>query len=185
MIPLEKWGLSLLFVLAAASAHAQPARERTLELGGETLRYALRTHPPDAHLPDAAAAPDSALGTAKLVLRHLAAGKIEDVALLSNAPKARFERLHEALQGWNEEDFRRAYSRYLSPESRIVAEIAIEPHRMLIWRLADIDHLIGFFFVEVEGKFLLDDVPGERRSRLRRVLEAYRAGKIADWEIKP
>jgi hypothetical protein len=34
-------------------------------------------------------------------------------------------------------------------------------------------------YVEIEeGKFLMDDVPSERRSRLRRVLQDYRRGKV-------
>ncbi len=34
--------------------------------------------------------------------------------------------------------------------------------------------------IEIGGRFLLDDVPGAERGRLRRLLEAYRAGKLVD-----
>ena len=33
-------------------------------------------------------------------------------------------------------------------------------------------------FVEVDGAYLIDDVPNDQRARLRWVLEAYRSGKI-------
>ena len=46
-----------------------------------------------------------------------------------------------------------------------------------MWYLKDTDYLTGYFVVEVDGKFLLDDVPSETRSRLRQVLEAHRSGR--------
>ena len=39
-------------------------------------------------------------------------------------------------------------------------------------------HYAGQFFVEVDGAYLIDDVPNEQRTRLRWVLEAYRTGQI-------
>jgi hypothetical protein len=39
--------------------------------------------------------------------------------------------------------------------------------------------LAGQYFVEVEGRYLMDDVPNQTRANLRRVLEAYRAGRFA------
>lgn len=149
-----------------------------LEDGGR-IRYTLRAYPAQAHRLDPAAdlAPTDALNTAKLVTQHLAAGRIEEASLLSNAPKARYERLRESLAGWTEADFARAYGRYFAPESRIVGDAAIGNHRLLMWYLKDIEYLTGYFLVEVDGKFLLDDIPSETRSKLRQVLEAHRSGR--------
>jgi hypothetical protein len=146
---------------------------------GSQIRYTLTMHAPDAHRldPNADLAPKDALSAAKLVTRHLAAGRVEEVSLLSNAPKARFERLREGFAGWSQDDFARAFGRYFAPENRIAGEAAIGPHRLLMWYLKDSDYLTGYFFVEVDGKLLLDDVPSETRTRLRRVLEAHRAGR--------
>ncbi len=169
------WGLTP--VLFACALLAQAEETRVLELdGGERLRYVLHAHPADAHLlePGPAAAM-SALETAKLVARHLAQGQIEEASLLSNAPKARYQRLREAFAGWDAADFERTYGRYFAPENRIVGEAAIGPHRLVMWYLRDTDHVTGFFLVEVEGRFLLDDQPSEERTKLRRVLEATRA----------
>jgi hypothetical protein len=59
-----------------------------------------------------------------------------------------------------------------------VAEVALGEHRLLVWDLGEAGHrLAGQYYVEVEGKFLMDDVPSEKRTQLRRVLEAYRTGK--------
>ena len=178
----KKWGPSLFFLLfLSASAAARADEQRTLELeNGERLAYVLRMHPADAHLPDASAAlqPRSALNTAKLVTQYLAEGRIEDASLLSNAPKARYARLRESFEGWGEADFRRAFGRYFDPANRIVGEVSIDGHRLLIWHLRDTDHLAAFFLVEIEGRLLLDDVPNETRTSLRRVLQAYRAGKV-------
>ena len=176
-----KWGPSL-FLLLMACALTQAAAEepRVLELqNGERIRYVLSTHAADAHLLDAAAVlqPRSALNTAKLVTRYLAEGRIEDASLLSNAPKARYARLRESFEGWSEEDFRRAYGRYFDAGNRIVAEVAIDGHRLLIWHLRDTDYLAAFFLVDIEGRLLIDDVPNETRANLRRVLQAYRDGK--------
>ena len=178
-----KWGPSLFFffLLAALASFVRADEPRMLELeNGERLNYVLRMHPADAHLLDASAAlqPPSALNTAKLVTRYLAEGRIEDASLLSNAPKARYARLRESFEGWKEADFRRAYGRYFDPDNRIVGEVSIESHRLLIWHLRDTDYLAAFFLVDIEGRLLIDDVPNETRVNLRRVLEAYRAGKI-------
>ncbi len=171
---------TFLAILIACAPIARADEPRVLELeNGERLEYALRTHPVDAHLldPGAQLAPSSALGTAKLVTHYLAEGRVEEASLLSNAPKARFERLRESFEGWREGDFKRSYGRYFAPENRIVGEAAIDGHRLLMWYLKDTEYLTGFFLVEIEGKFLLDDVPNGTRSSLRRVLEAYRSGR--------
>lgn len=165
-----------LMVFVAMVASAQETRVLQLENGGQ-VRYTLQTYSPEAHRLDPAVelAPTDALSAAKLVTRYLAAGRIEEVSLLSNAPKARFERLRESFSGWSEADFARAFGRYFAPENRIVGDAAISNHRLLMWYLKDTNYLTGYFFVEVDGKLLLDDVPSEVRSNLRRVLEAYRS----------
>jgi hypothetical protein len=74
-----------------------------------------------------------------------------------------------------EDEFKRVFAQYLDPENRIVAEIAIGPHRLIVWDLgAAAHHVAGQYYVEVEGRFLMDDVPSETRSNLRRVLQSYR-----------
>ena len=169
--------LAALISLAPAARGDEP---RVLEFeNGDRLGYVIRMHARDAHRFDASAplAPTSALNTAKLITRHLAEGRLEDAALLSNSPKARFARLRESFEGWSEGDFRRTYGRYFAPENRIVGEVAIDAHRLLMWYLSDTNHLTGFFLVEIDGKLLLDDVPNQARSELRRVLEAYRSGR--------
>ena len=62
----------------------------------------------------------------------------------------------------------------------MVAEIGIGRHRLLVWRLDGSDHLAGQFYVEMGNRYLLDDVPGTERGQLRRLLDAYRAGKLRD-----
>ena len=147
-----KWGLSLF--LAAAAALAQ---------GNE----------PAAVDPGAAG---SAYGTAKLLLNHLAAGDIEAAARLSNAPQRRYEVLHDYRAKVGEEEFKRVFGRYFHPENRLVAEYRLGVHRLLIWDLGEVaHHLAGQYYVETEeGKFLMDDVPSEERSRLRQALDSYR-----------
>jgi len=160
------------------AAYAQEVR--TLELdGGKQLSYTLLEHPANAHLLDANAQlePTSALNTAKLVVRLLSQGRVEDAALLSNAPKARYARLQESFERWGPEDFERAYARYFAPENRIVGEAAIGPHRLIMWYLKDTDQLTGLFLVDIEGRLLIDDVPSAERSSLRRVLEAHRKNR--------
>ena len=179
--PGTRWlSRSFLTALIACAPVARADEQRVLELeNGDRVGYALRIHPEGAHLFDASAqlAPTSALNTAKLLTRYLAEGRIEDAALLSNAPKARFERLRESFEGWSDGDFKRTYGRYFAPENRIVGEVSIDAHRLVMWYLNDADHLTGFFLVEIDGKTLLDDVPSAARATLRRVLDAYRAGR--------
>lgn len=131
----------------------------------------------EERLVDASAA-DSARGTAMLMLRHLAGGNIEEAAALSNAPRRRFEVLRDYRDAVGEDEFKRVFGRYLASENRLIAEVALGRHRLLVWDLGEArEHLAGQYYVEVEGKFLMDDVPSAERSRLRRVLEAYRSGK--------
>lgn len=169
-------GLSLFFF----AAFAQGEEVRTLDTdSGAELRYAIRSHAANAHVVDPSAQPEptSALGTAILLNRHLSAGRIEDAALLSNAPRRRFEVLREYRESIGEEEFRRVFAAYFTPANRLLAEVAIGAHRLLIWELTRQAQFAGQYFVEVDGRWLIDDVPNETRSSLRRVLEAYRAGK--------
>ncbi|MDW8469734.1 MAG: hypothetical protein RML56_12930 [Burkholderiales bacterium] len=81
-----------------------------------------------------------------------------------------------------EEEFKRVFAQYLDPANRLLAEIAIGKHRLLVWELraagATPAPLAALYFVEVEGKYLLDDVPGETRALLRRLLGEMRAGRL-------
>jgi hypothetical protein len=123
-------------------------------------------------------APDSARETALTVIKHLAAGDLEQAAALSNTPKQRFELLSGYRDRIGEEEFKRIFGRFLAPENRLIAEVAIGPRRLLVWELAEAGRpLAGQFYVEVDGKFLLDDVPSRERDRLRRVLNKYRKEK--------
>jgi len=166
----------------AAALHAQTEETRTLELdGGASVTYTLRTHPADAHVarPAAELAPTSALDAAKLLNLHLSAGDIEEAALLSNAPRRRFEVLRDYRESVGEEEFKRVFAQYFYPQNRLLAEIAIDRHRLLIWDLKDgATRIAGQYFVEIEGRYLVDDVPNDTRTSLRWVLEAYRAGKL-------
>jgi hypothetical protein len=180
---------ALLAGLAGAGAlRAQTEAERSLELeGGRVIAYRLHAHPADAHVarPAAALGPESALDTARLLNLHLSVGDIEEASLLSNSPRRRFEVLQDYRRAVGDEEFKRVFAQYLAPENRLIAEIAIGPHRLLIWELKQVaaapgqSHLAGQYFVEIEGRYFIDDVPSATRASLRRVLEAYRAGKIA------
>jgi hypothetical protein len=178
-------GVLLLALAFPVAAQNQESRTLALE-NGETIAYTLRTHPADTHAarPAAALAPTSALDAARLLNLHLSTGDIEEAALLSNSPRRRFEVLQDYRRSVGDDEFRRVFAQYLVPENRLVAEIAIGPHRLLIWELKQIpaeqaSHLAGQYFVEVEGRYLVDDVPSPARTSLRRVLEAYRTGKIS------
>ena len=121
------------------------------------------------------AAPDSASHTARTVLKHLAAGELEQAATLSNAPKQRLELLRAYLNNVGEEKFRSVFGELLLPQSRLVAEVALGPRRLLIWEIGGADNrLTGQFYVEADGKFLMDDVPSTERAQLARVLQRFR-----------
>jgi hypothetical protein len=123
-------------------------------------------------------APDSARPAAMRILRHLAEGDIGEAAAHSNAPRRRFEVLRDYRDAVGEDEFKRIFGRYFAAQNRLLAEVAVGRHRLLVWQLGEAaDRLAGQYYVEVEGKFLLDDVPSRERSELRRVLEAYRSGK--------
>jgi hypothetical protein len=178
----ELWAVLVAGLLLAGAAQGQAEETRTLEMeGGARVDYVLRLYPAGAHLvsPGAKLIPTSALDAAKLLNLHLASGDVEEAALLSNAPRRRFEVLGEYRKEVGEEEFKRVFSRYLAAETRLVAEIAIDRHRLLIWELPQAKgQLAGQYFVEVDGNYVVDDVPNDTRTRLRWVLEAYRAGKL-------
>lgn len=148
-------------------------------LGPEFASEELRKYPANAHLldPRETLEPTSALATAKLAVRYLSEGRLEEVAVLSNAPKARYERLREALGNWTPEDFRRAYTPFFAADSWIVGEVAQGPRHLIMWRRGDIGYISGYLLVEIDGRYFLDDVPSPERSRLRRVLQSFRASE--------
>jgi len=129
--------------------------------------------------PDASV-PESALGTAQRVLRYLAAGDLEEAAALSNAPKRRFEVLRDYRASVGDEEFKRVFARLLRAEKRVLTEIAIGPHHLLVWNVRGADReLAAQYYVNVEGRFLMDDAPGDTRARLARVLRAWREERAA------
>jgi len=169
-------------LLLAGTLHAQTEESRTLELeGGGRVTYTLRTHAADAHAtrPKGVLAPTSALDAAKLLNLHLSAGDIEEAALLSNSPRRRFEVLRDYRATVGDDEFKRVFAQYFYPENRLLAEIGIGKHRLLIWDLREgANRIAGQYFVEIDGRYLVDDVPNDSRTGLRWVLEAYRSGKL-------
>ncbi len=120
-------------------------------------------------------APDSARATAIQVLRHLAEGEIGEAAALSNAPRRRFEVLRDYRDAVGAEEFKRVFASYLAAGDRPIAEVALGRHRLLVWKLAEpASQVAGQYYVEIEGKFLLDDIPSAERTQLRRVLQKIR-----------
>ena len=172
----------LALLLFAAAVCAQTEETRTLELQGDKrVAYELRTFPADAHLlqPGVELAPTSALDSAKLLYLHLSIGDIEEAALLSNSPRRRFAVLQDYRESIGEEEFKRVFAQYFDPRNRIIAEVAIGNRRLLVWNLQEgATRIAGQYFVEIEGRYLIDDVPNETRNSLRAVLEAYRSGKL-------
>jgi hypothetical protein len=132
----------------------------------------LAQEPPYRVISDAA---ESAQPVALQMLKHLAAGELEAAAALSNAPERRLEVLREFRNSVGEERFRKLFGRYFAPENRIVMEAAIGRHRLLVWDLGEANHqLAGLYFVELDGRFVMDDVPNAERAKLQRVLESQR-----------
>lgn len=167
-------------MLIALAAQAQETRTLERE-DGTTVSYTLRSYPPDAHLrrPDARPTSGSALESAKLINLYLSDGDIEQAALLSNSPRRRYAVLRDYRESVGEAEFKRVFGQYLTPENRLIAEIAIDNRRLLVWDLREgAKQIAGQYFVEVDGAFLIDDVPNEQRMRLRWILDAYRSGKI-------
>ena len=118
---------------------------------------------------------ESARPAALEILKHLAAGELEAAAARSNAPQRRLEVLRSFRDSVGEEQFKRIFERYFEPHNRIVLEAAIGSHRLVVWELGEAgSKLAGQYYVEADGRFLMDDVPNAERSRLQRVLEAHR-----------
>jgi hypothetical protein len=117
---------------------------------------------------------DSAQPVARELLRYLAAGDIEQAAQLSNAPQRRAEVLRDYRQSVGETEFRRVFADYAA--HRVVAELAVGERRLLVWELGK--DVAGQYFVRAAERFVIDDVPSEARSELRRLLAAYRAGRL-------
>lgn len=150
--------LALALALAGAPAAAQDG----------VPRYRL-VAPPEA----------SARPVAEKLLRHLANGDLEGAAALSTAPQRRYEELSRYRGLVGDAEFKRVFARYFAPQNRLVAEVADGPHRLLVWDLGEAgNHLAGQYYIEIAGTFLMDEKPSEARARLRRVLDAYREGKI-------
>ena len=117
---------------------------------------------------------ESARPTAERILLHLAAGEIEAAAALSNAPEQRAELLRAYRDRVGESEFRRVFAQYAA--KRVVREIAIGERRLVMW---DLDGPLGAqYFVRSGERFLLDDVPSDERTELRRVLAAYRTHRV-------
>ena len=170
---------------AAPGLRAQAGEARFLEIEGQPrIEYRLQVHPANAHVLTQAAvlSPDTALNAAKLLNLHLSTGDIEEAAVLSTSPKRRFEVLQDYRQSVGEEAFKRVFAQYFDPANRLLTEVAIDRPHLLIWELRGNagapSHLAGQYFIDMEGKFLLNDVPSPARTQLRRVLEAYRAGRL-------
>lgn len=193
----KSWSVPVLAALLAFAvpAPAQPFAESTIELDGETVRYSIRAFPPGANLVDPAASvestsieptsveptsiePASALSTAKLLNRHLTSGAIEDAALLSNAPRRRYEVLRDYKASVGDDGFKQVFGEYFYPENRVVAEVAIGAHSLLVWHLREGNRYAGQYYVRIGDRVLMDDAPSEMRGRLRRVLEAIRTGRV-------
>ncbi len=118
---------------------------------------------------------ESAKDTAFLVLRHLSEGNIAEAAALSNSPKRRFEVLRDYRDRVGEEEFKRVFASYLAPGNRLIAEVVRGRHTLLVWKLGEADdHLAAQYYVEIEGRFLLDDVPSPGRAELTKELRRIR-----------
>lgn len=127
---------------------------------------------------------ESAQPVALRILKHLAAGELEAAAALSNAPQRRLEVLRAFRARAGDERIRELFGRYLARESRIVMEAAIGRHRLLVWDLGDGGRLAGQYFLEVDGRFLMDDVPGPERAKLQQVLADERRKSAPGGDVR-
>ena len=154
---MRRWGLFLFLVLSSGCAtQGQRPEYRLVEPG----------------------APDSAQAVAMRMLRSLADGDLDAAAALSNAPKRRLEVLRDYRNSLGEEEFRQVFQRYFAPQNKVIAEVALGPRRLIVWDLGEADnHVAGQFYIEIDGRFVMDDVPSDARSELRRILQEYRTGK--------
>ena len=121
---------------------------------------------------------ESAIPVAMQILTHLAAGEIDEAARMSNAPARRREVLNEFRARVGDQEFKRVYREYLSPKNLVIAEVALGPRRLLVWRLGTAaDQVVGQYYVLVDGRFVMDDERSSERSELARALARYRSSK--------
>ena len=121
---------------------------------------------------------ESAQPVALQILRLLAAGDIEHAAQFSNAPERRAEVLREFRARVGEDEFKRVYSEYLAPENRVIAEVALGPRRLVVWKLGTAgDRVVGQYYVRVDNRFVLDDERSPERMELTKALAKYRSTK--------
>jgi hypothetical protein len=119
---------------------------------------------------------ESAQPVAMQILQHLAAGEIDQAAKFSNAPERRAEVLREFRARVGEQEFKRVYSEYLAPGNRVIAEIALGPRRLLVWKLGTAgDRIVGQYYVRGDDRFLMDDERTPERAELTRALAKYRS----------
>jgi len=121
---------------------------------------------------------ESAQPVALQILRHLAAGEIDQAAKLSNAPERRAEVLREFRARVGDDEFKRVYSEYLAPENRIITELGLGPRRLLVWKLGSAaGRVVGQYYVRVDDQFLMDDERSAERAELTRALAKFRSSK--------
>src|SRR5688500_3067664 len=118
--------------------------------------------------------PESARAAAMQVLRLLADGDIDAAAKASNAPERRLEVLRDYRKRVGDDEFKQVFARYL--QTRVVAEVALGPRRLIVWDLGDA--LSGQYFIERDGRFVMDDVPSPARAELARILREFRSGYL-------
>ena len=88
-------------------------------------------------------------------------------------------RRYEVLRNYRDrvgaEEFKRIYAQYQSPANRLFMEAAIGRRHVLIWDLGEAgNHLAAQYYIDAGGRFLMDDVPHEKRARLARLLQHLR-----------
>ena len=156
---------SVWLVLLLAVATASQADERSLQMpNGTTFTYRLVVE-----------GEQSARPVAMQVLTYLAAGRIDEAAQLSNEPARRAEVLRDYARMVGDAQFRRVYGQYLEPRNQVIAEFAMGPRRLLIWNLETAgNRFAGQYYIEFDGKFLMDDRAGPERLALQRVLADHR-----------
>ena len=153
---MKKLAAIIVCVALAACAHETPR---------ETAPYQLVENPAESAQP-----------VAMEILRHLAAGEIDQAAKFSNAPERRAEVLREFRARVGDAEFKRVYSEYLAPENRVITELGLGPRRLLVWKLGGAgDRVVGQYYVLIDGRFLMDDERSSERAELTRALTRYRA----------
>ena len=113
-------------------------------------------------------------------------GALAFTTTVAQAERSRFEELANFKNTYGDEEFKRVFAEYFDAKNSLVAEIVIGDRSLLIWQLSvpsksgtPTPYYAGQYFVAVDGRVLVDDVPNDVRTQLRWVLEAYRSGKLA------